>query len=128
MNQKITFATILVAFSAFFIYFTDASPIGLSPRQPGSVAYCDFTNDVTGRITITELWSGSVRITGQFNTGFPDRTSKYEYQLSGEERGEIESDIIFPPGTAPFQCDYKDKTVKINMLFDVIHVMKECIM
>ncbi|RHZ69961.1 hypothetical protein Glove_276g106 [Diversispora epigaea] len=111
MNQKITFATILVAFSVFFIYFTNASPIELSPRVPGDVAFVDFTKNITGRITLTELWNNTVRVTGQLNTGFPDRTSKYEYQLSGEEKELISSDYIFPPGTAPFQDDLKNKTV-----------------
>ncbi|RHZ85803.1 hypothetical protein Glove_60g63 [Diversispora epigaea] len=112
MNQKITFATVLVAFSVFFICFTNATPVEFSPRKPGAVAFADFTKKVTGRITITELWNTCVRITGQFNTGFPDRTHKYEYQLSGEEKGLISNDIIFPPGTAPFEKDIQGRTVE----------------
>ncbi|RHZ76728.1 hypothetical protein Glove_194g55 [Diversispora epigaea] len=112
MNQKITFVTILVAFSVFFIYFTNASPIGLSPRAPGSVAYADFTKPILGRVTFTELWSKVVRVTGQFNTGFPDRTSKYEYQISGEEKELLSNDGIFPPGTAPYQHDFEDLTIQ----------------
>ncbi|CAG8581385.1 11198_t:CDS:2 [Diversispora eburnea] len=88
MNQNIIFATILIAFSAFFIYFMNASPIELLPRAPSNIAYCDFTKDVIGQITFTELWNGCVRITTQFNAGFPDRTSKYKYQIFGKERGE----------------------------------------
>ncbi|RHZ76372.1 hypothetical protein Glove_198g17 [Diversispora epigaea] len=112
MNQKITFATVLVAFFIFFICFTNATPIELSPRVPGAVAFADFSKKVTGRITITELWNTCVRVTGQFNTGFPDRIHKYEYQLSGEEKGLISNDIIFPPGTAPFEKDIQDRTVE----------------
>ncbi|RHZ88389.1 hypothetical protein Glove_23g92 [Diversispora epigaea] len=111
MNQKITFPTILVAFSVFFICLTNASPVELSPRSPGQVAYVDFTNPILGRVTVTELWGRVCRITGQFNTGFVDRTSKYEFQISGSARQPIDSAIIFPPGTAPFQFDVKDKTI-----------------
>ncbi|CAG8497409.1 1165_t:CDS:1 [Diversispora eburnea] len=112
MNQKIAFTTILVAFSVLFICFTNASPIGLSPRSPGSVAYVDFTKPILGRVTFTELRGQVVRVTGQFNTGFPDSTSKYEYQITGEEKGVIENDEIFPPGTSPFQFEVKNITIQ----------------
>ncbi|RHZ84218.1 hypothetical protein Glove_84g34 [Diversispora epigaea] len=112
MNQKITFATILVAFSVFFICFTNASPIELSPRAPGDVAYVDFTKSIRGRATFTELYGKIVRALGQFSEGFPDRTSKYEYQISGLDRTVIPSTDIFPPGTIAFQEDHKNKTIK----------------
>ncbi|RHZ74783.1 hypothetical protein Glove_219g55 [Diversispora epigaea] len=111
MNQKITFATILVTFSVFFICFTNASPVELSPRSPGQVAYADFTKPMTGRVTVTELWGRVCRITAQFNTGFVDRTSKYEFQVSGSPRELIDSSVIFPPGSAPVQYDVKDRTI-----------------
>ncbi|CAG8534832.1 8632_t:CDS:1 [Diversispora eburnea] len=128
MNQKITFATILVAFSVFFICFTNASPIGLSPRSPGEIAYADFgpsdftepffedkrsdTDIVCGKVMFFELRCEVVRITGQFFGGFSDRTNKYEYQISGAEKKLIDSDLIYPPGTAPFQFDVKNKTMQ----------------
>ncbi|CAG8534812.1 8631_t:CDS:1 [Diversispora eburnea] len=118
MNQKVAFVTILVAFSVFFICFTNASPIGLSPRSPGDLAFADFTtptfdaNIVTGRVTFTELFVETVRITGQFNTGFIDQTSKYEYQISGSKKELISGIIINPPGISPFQFDVENTTIQ----------------
>ncbi|RHZ55126.1 hypothetical protein Glove_420g116 [Diversispora epigaea] len=60
---------ILVAFSVFFICFTNASPIELSPRAPGDVTYVDFTKSVRGRATFTELYGKVVRALGQFSAG-----------------------------------------------------------
>ncbi|RHZ69963.1 hypothetical protein Glove_276g102 [Diversispora epigaea] len=112
MNQKITFATILVAFSVFFICFTNASPIELSPRAPGSVCYADFKRAISGRITATELWGKTLRITGQLNTGFPNRICKYEFQVTGHPKKPVPSNIIFPPGTAPFQFDLTNEGIE----------------
>lgn len=115
MIQKTTIATILVAFSLIFACLVGVSPI--FSRKPGDVVYVDFTcpyqdvNRVTGRITTTELYGNCVRVTGQLNTGFPDRTSIYTWKFNGFDTQTIDLNGIFPPGTVPFQFDIHNATI-----------------
>ncbi|RHZ76505.1 hypothetical protein Glove_196g88 [Diversispora epigaea] len=101
MNQKITFATILVAFSIFFICFTNAFPIELSPRY--EAGFVDFTNAVTGRITFQQIPGNVIRIIGQFNSGITN-TGKYEIKIPGLKKRLI-------PGTLPFFYEVEGKTI-----------------
>ncbi|CAG8528358.1 10556_t:CDS:1 [Diversispora eburnea] len=108
MNQKITFSTILVALTLFFICFTNASPIELSPRVVGQGVYADFTI-LSGRVNVYEFQPGVVRFWGQFNTGINNPNGVYELVVSGPNTitpQRIPQSLISPPGTAAFQFDY----------------------
>ncbi|RHZ60286.1 hypothetical protein Glove_355g19 [Diversispora epigaea] len=110
MIQKITFATILVAFSVFFICFTNASPIKNSPHS--SFAFADFPT-LAGGVIFYEFRNNDnvfVRVTWQFNDGFTDATSKYEIQIPHLKKQLISN--INPPGTPIFQYDIEGKTLK----------------
>ncbi|RHZ74850.1 hypothetical protein Glove_219g143 [Diversispora epigaea] len=110
MIQKITFATILVAFSVFFICFTNASPIEYSPRS--SVAFADFLT-LAGRVSFHEFLNNDnvvVVVSGQFSYGFTDATSKYEIQIPHLKKQLILH--INPPGTSPFEYVIEGKTLK----------------
>ncbi|RHZ83956.1 hypothetical protein Glove_86g215 [Diversispora epigaea] len=131
MIQKTTFAVILVAFSLFFICFTNASPVELTPRDCGDVAYVKFDGHecdheleehgdcITGEIHMTEIKEDCLKVTGQFNTGFKDGCV-YEYQVDGCDIEEIPSGLIYSPGTCAYEFyvkgsihDIAGKTLKI---------------
>ncbi|RHZ60527.1 hypothetical protein Glove_352g4 [Diversispora epigaea] len=101
MNQRITFATILIAFSVFFICFTNASPIELSSRY--DAAFVDFTNAVTDRITFDQIPGNIVRIVGQFTSEFTN-IGKYEIEIPGLKN-------INPPGAGTLSYDVEGKTL-----------------
>ncbi|CAG8528433.1 10560_t:CDS:1 [Diversispora eburnea] len=110
MNQKITFSTILVALTLFFVCFSNAAPIELSPRVVGQLVYADFIK-LSGRVTVYEYKTGTVRFWGQFNTGITNPNGKYELVVSGPPASTIPPQVIpqsliKPPGTAAFQWDY----------------------
>ncbi|CAG8528398.1 10558_t:CDS:1 [Diversispora eburnea] len=109
MNQKITFSTILVVLTLFFVCFTNAAPI--EARAAGQVVYVDFLSPTTGRTTVTEWQTGKCRMLGQFNSGITPGT--YELRVSGTPTRTISipQALIYPPGIAAFQFDF-DLTIQ----------------
>ncbi|CAG8568600.1 4193_t:CDS:1 [Diversispora eburnea] len=111
MNQKITFATILIAFSVFFICFTNASPIELSPRKSPLVV-CEYSQSqyrVYGNIWVTpnnENCKVHVNFAGGRSSCHyvlyidgcesepisfkPDGCAEYTYRLEGRSPAELE--------------------------------------
>ncbi|RHZ76529.1 hypothetical protein Glove_196g13 [Diversispora epigaea] len=122
MNQKITFATILVAFSVFFICFTNAAPIELSPRS--LTAYAVFSKDVIGKINLyeTQNYVGVGRSI-EFTSGFTDITSKYEIEFPDNLKLLISSSAITPPETGKISFIIKGRTLKdfIRKKVEVLH-------
>lgn len=110
MMQKNTIGIILFLLSLILACTsTNASP--LKNRAPGQVVFCDFVGEVSGRVTFTELAGKVVRELGQLNTGFPDRTSLYQFRIVSEPLVTIDPDLISPPGVKPYQIDYTDTDV-----------------
>lgn len=62
MNQKTKIATILLVFSLIFSCTANVSPN--VERDLGEFIVCDFSNDVRGRITFTDLGNNKTRMIG----------------------------------------------------------------
>lgn len=88
-------------------------------RAAGDVAYCTFDNQgsnskVSGEFHFAEYKTNTVRITGQFNTGFVDNViSNYQFTIDGynstiiDLTSEISKQIIINiPGASAFECDF----------------------
>ncbi|CAG8612263.1 4050_t:CDS:1 [Acaulospora morrowiae] len=101
------------------VFERDVLKRGLDKRYLGEVCYADFENDgdvkkCSGRFTFTQITETTVRVLGQFNTGFPDAVlSNYEFHVHDAKDSplkditkEIRAKVaINPPGTSAFQCD-----------------------
>ncbi|CAG8465572.1 2097_t:CDS:1 [Dentiscutata heterogama] len=116
-------------FISFFIFLTI---ISVSPypnptkRNTGDTASASFpdvnnVNTVTGEVHFTEISDSKVRMTGQFNTGFPNgHPDNYQFEIIDKEDKvimDVTDDIknklqINVPGTAPFECDISGLTIK----------------
>ncbi|CAG8605169.1 3515_t:CDS:2, partial [Diversispora eburnea] len=97
----------------------------INRRAVGDVAYCNFYNygynsRCSGEFHFTEIATSTVRITGQFNTGFVDDIkSNYEYIIKNSAGStiknlttEINAQItINIPGASAFECDFTGLTV-----------------
>ncbi|MER8045343.1 hypothetical protein [Streptomyces sp. NPDC094032] len=96
-----------------------ATPAALpsAVSSPGSVAFADFNSllnrGVSGRVTLTEMPGNTVRLIGQFDTGFDDHTANWEVQWGSKPRLPL---MVNPPATAPFTADYPNTTLGLVTL------------
>ncbi|KAG9285684.1 hypothetical protein G9A89_002251 [Geosiphon pyriformis] len=133
ISSRLSILTIFLFIISFFFNSPSTSPlVNASPlvkRERLIVAWSEFKNDspltVTGFVTFTQLTTGEIVVTGQFNEGFNDPdTSKYTftfsngYDLTGKFNLNIQNG-----GTAPWTVTLNDFTLqpvsapKLNILF-----------
>ncbi|CAG8794314.1 20699_t:CDS:1, partial [Dentiscutata erythropus] len=116
-------------FISLFIFLTI---ISVSPypnptkRNVGDVAsatfpYVNNVNTVTGEVHFAEIAGGKLRITGQFNTGFPnahpdnyqveiiDKDDKVIFDMTDAFKYKLTINV---PGTSPFECDVANLTIE----------------
>jgi hypothetical protein len=115
MMSRQSFLLALIALVCMiFVGSTQSSPLDRRSFA-GAVAYAEFTGEVTGFFTWTNIPGDKCRVTGQWNTGFESAdVDEYSYFLEDDKdkviqdlTKEINSQIsINPPGTSPFQCDF----------------------
>ncbi|RIA95111.1 hypothetical protein C1645_758207 [Glomus cerebriforme] len=137
MSRKSSFlAMIALVCCMILVGVTQSTP--LVPLQKrfagtGDVAYCDFTDNVTGRFTWTNIPGGKCRVTGQFNTGLesPD-VSDYEFTLE-DDSGKTIQDLtegirkqihINVPGCSPYQCDFPFSLSSVKDVVGLCYVVK----
>ncbi|RHZ76576.1 hypothetical protein Glove_196g28 [Diversispora epigaea] len=108
MNQKITFATLLVAFSVFFICFTNASPIELSPRYIYIYYIAEFSKVFSGSVDFHESQSNVVTATVKFHA-YP--VSNFEIKIPYLKKQLISRGYIIP-GVSQFEYEIKGRTLK----------------
>ncbi|RHZ49351.1 hypothetical protein Glove_522g86 [Diversispora epigaea] len=130
MNTKVSKNLLFVTLLIFSLLFAHVSGLSVKNRRSvkraiGDVAYCTFYNygynsKVSGEFHFTEIATSTVRITGQFNTGYVDDVkSNYAYVIknsSGTTIKDLTTEInaqitINIPGASAFECDFTGLTV-----------------
>lgn len=136
MTKTSFILAIFALVSLIFVGLTQSTP--LVPLQKrfsgtGAVAYCDFTDKVTGRFTWTNIPGNKCRVTGQFNTGLesPD-IQEYSFFLEDDKENKVHDltkDIaskvhINPPGASPFECDFPFSLTSVKEVTGLCFVVK----